>query len=364
MKKVFFRVDSGNHIGSGHLVRCLTLAEWFKKNSWDVHFITKNHQGHNAEAIFKYYHYHLIDGGIDRKLSEQELSCYANWLGEDEAVDLEKTNSIIKKIGKADLVIVDSYSLGCIFEEGVSAHYVMAIDDLYNRKHAVDIILNQNIIALKKDYKNLSKKTNFLQLLGPEYALLREEFPEMRNKKEFALLKNPVKKIMVFFGGMDVAGDTAKLLSGLNENILISYQFDIVFNETHSDFHIIKKRSEMYPNIKLHKIGNNFAELMISSDLFIGAGGSTAWERACLGVASAVVCSAENQKDNCLQLNETKTAYYLGKSTDLRPEDWGRFFEDEVPNTNLWNELKKNSYQLVDGKGAERVFRAVRKLIE
>jgi len=362
MKKIVFRVDSGNHIGMGHLMRCLTLANELQKHNFEVHFITKDHSGFVSELISGKFHTKIISGGVKTALSSEEKKDYSNWLGQTEEEDLLQTNQYLNEISGADLFIIDHYSLDIRYEEKVQAQHVMIIDDLWNRKHVCDLLLDQNIAARKENYKNLmSREPRYL--MGPQFALLRNEFRKLKQLVDQSLFNRDVKNILVFFGGADEQGYTYKFASAIDPDYFNKFTFTFVLNETHADYKSLKKIQLKYPAIKLLSFVDDFAGLMLNSDLFIGAGGTTSWERACLGIASALVAVAENQIENCRQLQQSHNAYYLGRADEMTPAQWNSFFNKIVPDSGLWYVCREKSFMLVDGLGASRVVDEIKKVV-
>lgn len=359
MKKIIFRVDSGDHIGVGHVMRCLTLAHALKKK-FDITFICKDHKGQAGNLIQKDFKLELLSGGVQRHLNPTEADNYVLWIGEPLEQDLKATNDFIKSHG-CDFFIVDHYSIDSAYEEKIKAPQIMAIDDLSNRNHFCDILLDQNITAKKENYLPLLKKEAKL-LMGTQYALLREEFEILRQRVSPETFNRPTHKIVVFFGGADAEGLTLKMAKGL-EDILKQYEFHFILSEKHSDSVELKSLLSPHKNCYLHSLVSNFAEMMLSADLFIGAGGTTSWERASLGVASAIVAMADNQLGNCLELKRTKNSFYLGKARELDSAAWKSFFTKIVPDQPLWYRYRKNSFSLVNARGTKRVVEEIEKVL-
>jgi UDP-2,4-diacetamido-2,4,6-trideoxy-beta-L-altropyranose hydrolase len=363
MKKIVFRVDSGSHIGVGHVMRCLTLALELKKNNYEIHFIVKNHQKFMSEPIAEKFHLHILEGGSQKDLSSEEKLDYKLWLGQSAEEDLSATNSCLKEIGDVDLVVVDHYSIDATYEEKIYAKKILVIDDLMNRNHFCDLLLDQNVTAQEAGYRKLMNKSAAMCLMGPRFALLREEFQLLRAQVDQNYFNRPTKNILVFFGGADAKCNTLKLAKALDQEIFQKYSFTFVLNSQHSDFEQLKEIKNKYPLIKLVSFVENFGKLMGETDLFIGAGGTTSWERACLGVASALVAVAENQLGNCLELEKTDNIYYLGISEYVTSERWRSFLSEIVPDDSLWYRCRKNSFQMVDGLGAMRVADSIKQVL-
>jgi UDP-2,4-diacetamido-2,4,6-trideoxy-beta-L-altropyranose hydrolase len=361
MSRIVFRVDSGYHIGVGHVMRCLTLAQKLKEKNHDIYFLTNNHAGNINSVIEKDFKIELISGGLQKALEESEKLNYKSWIGESLEEDLKKTNAFIERVDGCEIFIVDHYAVDSDYEKKINAKKIIVVDDLANRRHYCDILIDQNITADEKNYSSLLDKESRL-LMGPSFALLRDEFKSLRTKVNPQLFNRATQSILIFFGGADVEGLTLKFVSMVSE-FLDQYNFHFVLNKTHRDFVTLNKILKSYPNCTLHSFVENFGELMLKMDLFIGAGGTTSWERASLGVASALVAVAENQMGNCRRLHETENCYFIGRSCDLRAEDWLKFFTQIVPNESLWYRFRKNSFALVDALGASKVTDEIEKVL-
>lgn len=362
MKKIVFRVDSGTHIGIGHLMRCFTLAIELRSN-FSILFICKDHVGANYDFIQSQFPVKIIEGGVKRALTEDEKNNYTSWLGESWEEDLARTNEIIRGINIVNLVIVDHYSLDERYEKGLFTELVMVIDDLTNRKHNCQLLLDQNISAVKSEYQRLTLPETRL-LIGPQYALLKEEYGQYHKKIQIEYTDRPVKNILVFFGASDINGDTLKFAKAtMQENFSKEYVFTFVLSDLHKDFKELSLLLAQYQNAELFHLVPNFIDLILKSDLFIGAGGTTSWERACLGVASALLAVADNQLRVCEELARREIAHYLGKSQEITPAKWKTFFTEIVPNTSLWYRCRTNAFNLIDGLGTKKVTGEIKKLV-
>lgn len=293
--KIVFRCDSSFTIGSGHLVRCLNLAHLLKG---EIIFICRNLSGNINSRV------------IQNQFKLIELPDIPKYSVEEKIVEIEEVEPYLSS-QKPDLIIVDHYGLDEEWEMAAKnwAKKVAAIDDLW-RKHHADIILDQNFRA--------STPRNYIQskaklFLGPHYCLLSEVFlsmsPPLRSHFN-------IQKILVFFGGSDLEGMTLKLL-----NIAISQfkdiNWNIVVGEQNQELSKIKEISKNQPNIELHINTTEMAELMKQSDLFVGAGGTTSWERAKLGLPSIVISIAKNQEQVCEELKRIGVIIYLGSSSSV-----------------------------------------------
>ncbi len=312
--RVVFRVDASTKMGSGHVMRCLTLAEELEKNGSDVSFISRAHEGNLNHLILKKgFQIHELQNSISTKLNKKSIKGdnYDRWLGATEDKDAQET---IKAIGidKPDWLIVDHYALSEKWEKTVrpTVKNIMVIDDLANRSHDCDMLLDQNWFENMDTRYACFVPANCTQLLGPGYALLRQEFTEAR--KSLKQRNGKVNRIFVFFGGSDPHNLTGMALRALSEPELTHLEVDVVIGENNNHRDKIQKLAELRDLTHLHIQVDNMASIMKKADLAIGSGGSTTWERMCLNLESHVIISAENQKDVNEHLNNNNYISLIG----------------------------------------------------
>lgn len=310
--RVIFRVDSSSVIGSGHLMRCLSLAKLMQQQNWEVSFICRAHKG-NLNALIIQQEMNCIE--LPRQPSlEENLSGYQVWLGCSENDDAEACLAQLSK--SVDLLIVDHYALGEMFCKRLRriTNKIMMIDDLANRQHDCDILLDQNLLP-NSQLRYLGKvREGCALLLGPAYALLREEF--------FSDLKrqSDQRRVLVFFGAADQQGLTVKALKAINNIKEVKFYTDIVINNTHKDKDWIIQYCKCRPNFKVHIQTQNMAQLMLDADFMLGAGGATHWERCATGLPSLCVTLAENQLDSTAYLHELGMCEWIGRAHDMTVE--------------------------------------------
>ena len=220
MKPVLaFRVDAAVHIGTGHVMRCLTLADAYRKQGGRCHFISRNFQGHLFDLIRSHGHIvhelpYLGDIDFDLKRTKRESS-YSLSLGCDWWVDAHQTRDILSKL-RPGWLVVDHYGIDRQWEEVVELNNqrLMVIDDLANRRHICDVLLDQNVAKnINFRYQNRVPQ-ECITLLGPKYAIVRPSFTELR---AFSLARrtNPVlDRLLVFMGGSDPTNEIQKVIVG------------------------------------------------------------------------------------------------------------------------------------------------------
>jgi len=316
MKHIVFRVDSSTQIGTGHLMRCLTLADALK-NIAMITFISRDLQG-NLNHLIKAKGHCLLQ--LPRGEQVDGLLGYEQWLTVPIKLDADQTKKLLG-VKFPDYIIIDHYAIDESWELMLRSYAkkIMVIDDLANRKHHCDILLDQNYYCdMDNRYTGLVPDGCKL-LLGPQYVLLREEFYKARNKIRHR--DGVIKNILVFFGGSDLTNETMKVLKAIEK----LQSEDIAVNVVVGERNLYKKNVELFcqqhENIYYYCQVNNMADLMNQADLAIGAGGTTIWERLFLGLPTIVIAIAENQVKICEDCDRAGFIKYLGQSSNIIVED-------------------------------------------
>lgn len=316
--KVVIRVDASVLVGSGHVMRCLTLARRLqKKHGADVAFVMRDLAGNFISKV-------QADGfkvlALPRVAEYQGLSGYEKWLTVPVERDAEETLNVIKGYtALIDRLVVDSYALDYRWENRLRpiTKEIMVIDDLANRKHDCDVLLDQNFYLNKyQRYKGLVPEHCSL-LLGPEHALLREEFYKV--KKCLRQRDGNVRHILVFYGGSDLTDETSKAIQALvslhKEYNKISV--DVVTGQSNPHKQKVEELCSQHDFIRYYCQVDNMAELMNKADLMLGAGGTTTWERLFLQLPAFVTVTAENQLGVCNDCSQEELTEYLGTADEV-----------------------------------------------
>ena len=304
------RVDSSEQIGSGHLMRCLTLAEQMRKKNAEVHFISRDLIGSLHRLVTEHeFSLHLLP----RHEAQANLTGYAAWLTVSQTMDAEETVSILSQIPPVDRLVVDSYALDIVWEQQMRplVREIFVIDDLANRRHDCDILLDQNFYReMQHRYDGLVPPKCKL-LLGPPHALLREEFYAVR--AHLRERDGRLRRILVFYGGSDATCETEKAIHALLQLHLPSVDVDVVVGGSNRRREYIEELCAQHDTLHYHIQVPNMAELMANADLCLGAGGTTTWERCFLGLPAIVTAVAENQIQICEDCAAAGYICYLGR---------------------------------------------------
>lgn len=293
---VVIRADASQAIGSGHVMRCLTLAGRLRGRGDEVWFVSRELPG-NLIAFVEARGFRVLH--LPRHAEEDaSLSGYAAWLTVPQEVDARETIEAIGTMGDrpADLLVVDSYAIDAFWERMLRpvVKEIFVIDDLANRVHDCDILLDQNFYCHGKHRYDGLVPAGCNLLLGPQHALLRAEFSEAR--RHLRRRDGHLRRVFVFYGGSDRTRETEKAIRALLAVPELHLSADIVAGS--SNAHIAEARAlcEGHAELALHVQAQNMAELMAAADLALGAGGATTWERCVLGLPALVTIVAENQR--------------------------------------------------------------------
>ena len=324
--KIAFRVDSSTDIGSGHLVRCVTLADFLKRQGHITQFLCRDHPGHLADLVTRHGHkLHLLSRPAEEDQAATGSDLYARWLGVSQEKDAHDTVQMLHREGGVwHFVVMDHYGLDQIWQRRLRPYVkrLFVIDDLADRTHDCDVLLDQNLNAAgTARYQGLVPDSCTL-LCGPKYALLRGEFEAVR--KKLRSRDGSVRRILVFYGGMDATGETIKACEALQSMSRSGLTVDVVVGMGNPCREDIRARCERYGFNFLRQV-DKMAELMAVADLALGAGGTTSAERAFLGLPTVITPVAENQKPGSAAFASAGAAWNL--------EDVGKVTSDSLAQT-------------------------------
>jgi UDP-2,4-diacetamido-2,4,6-trideoxy-beta-L-altropyranose hydrolase len=308
---VLIRVDASITTGSGHLMRCLALAGQLRREGADVGFACDGLPSSMMELIRRGCHrvveFSVRSAGGDHQACDAAFTIAA-------ASDLFPTG--------VDWLVVDHYALGVAWEGRLRPHVksIMVIDDLANREHDCDILLDQNFYS-NRDYRYLGLvPRNCTQLLGPSYVLLRPEF--MVARSALRVRDGVIRRVLVFFGGTDPCNHTSAALDALRRWGKDGVLVDVVVGAENPWRLSVGEACRAIPNASFHCQVSNMAELIAGADLGIGAGGSAMWERCFLGLPTVTVVIAENQFRTTEDVAQQGGIIYLGWARDVREQDY------------------------------------------
>jgi UDP-2,4-diacetamido-2,4,6-trideoxy-beta-L-altropyranose hydrolase len=350
---IAFRMDATRQIGTGHFMRCLTLAEELKNQGARIRFVCRDLPVHLSEMLkAKGMELAALDSQAP-VVVENDLA-HSHWLGASQAQDAQDTLQALSD-QHWDWVVVDHYALDARWELRINkiANKIIVIDDIADRWHDCDVLLDQNYYADMHTRYDGKVPARCQRLLGPRYALLRGEFRRLR--EQIKPRTGSVKKIFVFFGGVDADNYTGLALEALVALGNPVLQVDVVIGAQHPHREQIQKTCIAHGYV-CHVQTTRMAELMAVADLAIGAGGSASWERCCLGLSAILVALAENQIDIAKALDSIGACVYIGTRETLTNSLTIQKTISRLLNAH--DQLKmisQNASALVDGMGVSRV---------
>lgn len=367
--RIAFRTDASLQIGTGHVMRCLTLADALAARGASCHFICRAHAGNLIEFIRAKGYQALvlpIAPAEDRDLNRTNLNApsddlsHSHWLGATQAQDVEACASILAEL-KPDWLIVDHYALDARWEQALAPHHgkLMVIDDLADRPHACHLLLDQTFGREAADY-HARVPSHCHVLCGSQYALLRPEFAALGayslQRREEPLLRH----LLITMGGVDKDNATGQVLAALSECALPEgCEITVVMGATAPWLNEIEQQAKGMPWPTRVRVGvNDMAQLMADSDLAIGAAGATSWERCCLGLPTMMLVLAENQSAVARGLDQAGAAQVIEQGQDIQ-ERLPVLLAPILRCSSRLKEMSKAASAIVDGRGIHAVSKCI-----
>lgn len=355
-KSIFFRTDASLIIGTGHLIRCLSLAKALQESGAQILFICREHEGHLCD--------HIEEQGFEvqrlppsrEDFVPEDAPAHVAWLGAPWQEDAEATVAAITSLQiKPDWLIVDHYGIDNRWEERLHplVNKIMVIDDIADRKHDCDLLLDQNLVPdMKIRYNNfLPEGCN--RLLGPDYALLQPIYAELHDR--IPPREGPIWRILISFGGADSDNLTGRALEAFISLNRTDIEVDVVIADKSPHTASLQELAQGHPNIHLHGTLPTLAPLMAKADLAIGAAGATSWERLCLGLPAVVVTLADNQVPIAEGLQERGLLQWIGDKDSITKELIQDCLGDLVEH-GIDDSWSQRCHLAVDGRGIDRVL--------
>lgn len=334
-------------------MRCLTLAEALQCAGARVAFICRDLPGNYASWLQQRGHtVTLLPAPFALSTREADGGEYLAWLRVSLEDEIAQSKAALASAPQVDWVVVDHYALDWRWESAVcpAGAAVLAIDDLANRRHACQLLLDQNYYPNAEGrYEGLADGAQLL--LGPHFSLLRPAFSALRNTVH---RDGRVRKLIVFMGGGDADNVSAVVVNALAKLGVNRPDTDVIVGQSNPHREELASLCET-ARIRLLIQVENMAEHMVAANLFIGATGVTTWERAALGVPTLAVSVAENQREIARYAHEAGLLRWLGNAADVNERHWVHALEWALANPQLLALQSANGMRLVDGLGAARV---------
>jgi UDP-2,4-diacetamido-2,4,6-trideoxy-beta-L-altropyranose hydrolase len=336
-------------------MRCLTLADVLREQGAECEFVCREHEGHLMGHIrSRGYEAHSLPKPSENASFTSEFA-HASWLGVDWQTDAAQTHQALRS-SVVDWLIVDHYALDHRWESTLRSSFrrIMVIDDLADRPHDCDLLLDQNYGSSAERYRSLVS-ADCSQCHGPEYALLKPVYAERRG--QLPARDGQVRRVLIYFGGgADAANLTRLAVQAFQTPELAPIKLDIVVGEAYSHQSSLEELVAQRGNATIHLKLPDLADLMAEAHLAIGAGGVTTWERCCIGLPSIVIGIAENQRPACEALSADEVVDYLGHVDQVTSELIRDRILSLLKRPDLVLELSERAMRLVDGSGTYRIL--------
>jgi UDP-2,4-diacetamido-2,4,6-trideoxy-beta-L-altropyranose hydrolase len=353
--RVAFRVDASLQIGTGHVMRCLTLADALRERGTQSTFICRPHAGHLLNVIRQRGHTAKALAPVDSTFTALTDPTYAQWLGTNWASDAAQTQQALCD-QKVEWLVVDHYALDRRWEQTLRPHTrnIMAIDDLADRPHDCDLLLDQNLGRQGYDYGGLvSRHTQ--TLIGPAYALLRPEFSQWRDHSLQRRAQPQLKNLLITMGGVDLTNATGQVLDALTHcKLPVDLRITVVMGLTAPWLVQVQAQATAMPRPTQVLAGvNNMAQLMADSDLCIGAAGGSALERCTLGLPTLILILAANQNSGAMALQAHDAAWVAADAQQLMTQMSALF--DKNMQTAALQKMSQTAAKMATGNGTSQV---------
>ncbi|WP_406611100.1 UDP-2,4-diacetamido-2,4,6-trideoxy-beta-L-altropyranose hydrolase [Agarivorans sp. JK6] len=348
---VLIRADASTIIGTGHVTRCLSLAELYKSLGAEVRFICKNFAGSLITQL------ETLGYPVERlSISEQSPSQtgYAQWLGGTQEDDLEQTRQFIHSLNcRPDLLIVDHYSLNKVWETPLSDYVekIMVVDDLANRYHDCDILVDQSPQRSEADYQDLVMPHCQL-LLGSDFSILNPSYLTYRQQASFKRRSySSINRLLLNFGGSDLDNLTLRSLQLLEKSQLADdVVLDVVVGAAYQQIASLNLAAQSSRfHVEVNQAVKDMPQRQLAADIAIGAAGGSAWERCYLGLPTICFCMAENQRDNTAAMDAQAVAVVIPELTQQQLD------QALVTVDKHYQNLSAAAQALIDGHGTERI---------
>jgi UDP-2,4-diacetamido-2,4,6-trideoxy-beta-L-altropyranose hydrolase len=335
------RADADPIIGTGHIMRCLALAQAWQEQGGRAAFIS-----------------YCDSQALRERISKEGFQFISVNNPYPQTDDLRQTLEVIGQRSIAWLVL-DGYHFTSEYQEAIceSGVHLLVIDDMNHQTiYHADILLNQNIHASELKYRCDIGTT---LLMGPRYVFLRKEFLTYRNFRR--VIPDSAKRILVSLGGADADNVTLKVIKAFC--LLDQSQIEITIVVGPANVHEEYLRSALESTGLSYNLlinPQNMVDLMINTDLAISAGGGTYWELAYMGVPCIMIILADNQREVAEELAQADIVCNLGWHYMLSCEDIANALIQLIRSREVRKYMSDKGQELIDGSGTDKTIQAMR----
>lgn len=336
-----FHFSAHAAIGSGHAMRCNTLQSHLEALGWRCYWAIDQ-----ATATF-----------LKHSIPPQALILLTTGSPEQQAAE------IAAAVDRCDVLVIDHYGTTPAFAAAARAFTdrIVYFDDLADRAMDADVIVNPTPGFSTQNYAALNARPA-LCLLGPDYALLRQQFPALRRQRRAVAQRRQAERALVAFGGVDPLNG-----SGVALDVLATFPgiaIDVVLGSGAPHLaEVAKQVAALGARARLLTDVADMAGLMAKADLAIGAPGTSTWERGCLGLPSVLIGIAENQRANAAIVIQAGAGLLAGFLTDEDRATVTRNLADHlvllIGDADVRHKMGEAAAALCDGRGAQRIVVAL-----
>ena len=350
---VFIRTDSNEHIATGHMMRCLTIAKELKSLGEDVTFLISDSESEKL-LMDEAFTYEVLNTKWDNLNTEDEIS---------------KLKVILSKAA-ASVMLVDSYFASNDYYSKLKSYTKIAcFDDFFDKKLDVNLLINYSIFHDMYDYENRYKGSRTKCLIGPKYVPLRRQFVDEDKMRKYSKEK---LDILVMCGGGDIHHILLELCRyGISEGYITdskkecNYVFHIVAGAYNPNIEELRELSIRYPQIELHENVRNIASLMAKCDVLVSAASTVLYEACAMAIPTIFFCMADDQVYDAKYFVRDASYLYAGDVRETKRKCLVNIFSsinDLKENPEFLKMMSNQSRELVDGCGAKKIAEEIIKL--
>lgn len=358
MIRIAFRVDASVRIGTGHLTRCLTLADQLREQGVECLFVHRQHPGHLRDLIWARGHRVVLLPTPITDTSSAGDDDYAGWLGVSAEKDAADTIAALGDVG-IDWLVVDHYGLDASWHLALRkrVHHIAVIDDLANRPHDCDLLLDQNFFSKPETRYHGLVSSSARKLLGPQFALLGPEYAAVRQL--IRPRRGPLSRVLVYYGGSDLTGETVRAIRVLSRPGFEQLAADVVVGPNTPRREEILRLAHSRDRTTVYGMRDTLLDLAVQADLALGSGGTVTWERCALGLPAVVTAMAPNQVPFNEALAVDSKIWYLGPSGAVTDQDLTFAVEALLRDPARLAAVAMAAWVVTDGLGSQRVADAM-----
>lgn len=360
--RIVFRVDASLHMGTGHVMRCLTLADKLVSRGSECHFLCREHPGNLIDLIHRRGHFvHQLAVFPECDQNTSDLAHW-EWLGATQEEDAAVCVPLVRSLHPAWL-IVDHYAIDRRWQQELRPYCqnIFVIDDLADRAHECELLLDQTLGRNAGDYRHLVPAGSQL-LCGSRYALLRPEFARLRSESLARRSIPRLHTLLIAMGGIDKDNATGKILGALQlAGLENDCEVTVVLGGNAPWIDTVSRQAECMPfTTKVLCDVSNMGQVMVASDVAFGAAGATSWERCCLGLPTIMLVLADNQRyiANALERAGAVWVVDIADIVQTVPSLVRSLFEKPT----ILTEVGTAAAKVVQGRGVEAVIKVLESL--